>query len=91
MLTLITLLACNSGGDDTGFTSTDTQTETGEQQAWGPIYDDIAEALQADLESNTAAGVSMAILSGGEIVFSAVLVRLTLQKTSRSQQIRCSR
>ena len=71
MLTLITLLACNGGGDDTGFTTIDTQTETGDQQTWDPLYDEIAEALQADLESNTAAGVSMAILSGGEIVFSA--------------------
>jgi len=71
MLTLITLLACNGGGDDTGFTTIDTQTETGDQQTWDPIYDEIAEALQADLASNTAAGISMAILSGDEIVFSA--------------------
>jgi CubicO group peptidase (beta-lactamase class C family) len=72
MFTLLALMACNGSGDDTFTATSDTQVETGDSQSWGTLYNDIATALQSDLGSNSAAGVSMAILSGDEIVFSAV-------------------
>ena len=75
---LLLALACTGDkGLDTAVEDDDTEVagETGDTgtdaPAWDPRFDPVAEAFQAELDASGAPGVAVAIMEGGEIVFSA--------------------
>ncbi|MDP6931924.1 MAG: serine hydrolase domain-containing protein [Myxococcota bacterium] len=69
-LVFLTLVACRQDLD----VGDDTAGETGgtDVQTWDPRFDELSETLQEDLEASDAAGISVAVMEGGEITYAAV-------------------